>query len=183
MQPIARPPRPMDGQGDIRGLALKERFVNMGLQSGWRCPRRAHSRPRRSKDSLAEIHGFCMAAFARSRTDMSFPQPHPRLSTLSSTSVSSTDYSSPTTSSRFSLPSTSVTTALPAKPLVRPNIYDRNLNKTRTAEVSASAFAFLFSEIVQYTQKGVSGINDLERRCVRRSRSPFYQKLMCHVPG
>jgi len=47
---------------------------------------------------------------------------------------------------------------------VRPNIYDRPLNKTRAAEVSASAFAFLFSEVVQYTQKRVSGINDLERR-------------------
>jgi len=46
----------------------------------------------------------------------------------------------------------------------RPNIYDRNLNKTRTADISASALAFLFSEIVQYTQKRVSGINDLERR-------------------
>jgi hypothetical protein len=50
------------------------------------------------------------------------------------------------------------------KPLSRPNIYDRPLNKTRTAEVSASAFAFLFSETVQYMQKRVSGINDLERR-------------------
>ena len=47
---------------------------------------------------------------------------------------------------------------------MRPNIYDRNLNKTRIAEISASAFAFLFSEMVQYTQKRVSGINDLERR-------------------
>ncbi|KAF8557378.1 TRAPP I complex [Imleria badia] len=49
---------------------------------------------------------------------------------------------------------------------MRPNIYDRNLNRTRTAEISASAFAFLFSEMVQYTQKRVSGINDLERRHV-----------------
>jgi hypothetical protein len=51
--------------------------------------------------------------------------------------------------------------------LSRPNIYDRPLNKTRTAEVSASAFAFLFSETVQYMQKRVSGINDLERRYVQ----------------
>ncbi|KAG8936930.1 TRAPP subunit trs31 [Tulasnella sp. 419] len=43
-------------------------------------------------------------------------------------------------------------------------IYERNLNKTRLAEVSSSALAFLFSEIIQYTQKRVSGINDLERR-------------------
>ncbi|KAG9050956.1 hypothetical protein FS837_000619 [Tulasnella sp. UAMH 9824] len=43
-------------------------------------------------------------------------------------------------------------------------IYDRNLNKTRMAEVSLSAWAFMFSEVVQYTQKRVSGIGDLERR-------------------
>jgi len=43
-------------------------------------------------------------------------------------------------------------------------IYDRNLNKSRMAQVSLSAYAFLLSEIVQYTQKRVSGIGDLERR-------------------
>ncbi|KAH9982164.1 NO signaling/Golgi transport ligand-binding domain-containing protein [Lactifluus volemus] len=86
----------------------------------------------------------------------------------SSSSLSSAELLSPTTSSaRFSLPSAppipTTTTGTP-KPLSRPNIYDRPLNKTRNAEVSASAFAFLFSEIVQYMQKRVSGINDLERR-------------------
>ncbi|KAG1828629.1 NO signaling/Golgi transport ligand-binding domain-containing protein [Suillus variegatus] len=96
-------------------------------------------------------------------------QPHPRFSVLSGSSLSSTEHLSPTASStRFSLPSaTSINTALGTpKPGLRPNVYDRNLNKTRTSEVSASAFAFLFSEVVQYTQKRVSGINDLERRCV-----------------
>ncbi|KAF9960837.1 TRAPP subunit trs31, partial [Modicella reniformis] len=43
------------------------------------------------------------------------------------------------------------------------NILDRPLNKTRGAEVSVSAFAFLFSEMLQYTQKRVHGIQDLER--------------------
>ncbi|KAG5353865.1 hypothetical protein C0989_001117 [Termitomyces sp. Mn162] len=99
---------------------------------------------------------------------MAYTQPHPRLSVLSTTSQSSGDHSSPTTSStRFSLPSVPSisTTAASNKPgAIRPTIYDRNLNKTRVAEVSASAFSFLFSEIVQYTQKRVSGINDLERR-------------------
>jgi hypothetical protein len=56
--------------------------------------------------------------------------------------------------------------AASAKNTNRPNIYDRNLNKSRNAEVSGAAFAFLFSEIVQYTQKRVSGINDLERQYV-----------------
>lgn len=71
---------------------------------------------------------------------------------------SSVEHLSPTTSSaRFSLPSKS--TAGP-----KPNIYERNLNKTRVAEVSAASLSFLFSEVVQYTQKRVSGVNDLERR-------------------
>lgn len=103
---------------------------------------------------------------------ISFPlnmqQPHSRFSALSGSSLSSADLLSPTNSSaRFSLPPTPLinTTLGQSRPAAqRPNIYDRNLNKTRTAEVSASAFAFLFSEVVQYTQKRVSGINDLERR-------------------
>lgn len=68
------------------------------------------------------------------------------------------------TSTRFSIPVGQAISV--AKLSGRPNIYDRNLNKTRTADVSLSAFAFLFSEIIQYTQKRVSGIGDLERRCV-----------------
>ncbi|KAH7930601.1 TRAPP I complex [Leucogyrophana mollusca] len=98
---------------------------------------------------------------------MAYTQPHPRFSVLSASSLSSAEHLSPTGSSaRFSLPSApSINTALGTpKPISRPNIYDRNLNKTRTTEVSASAFTFLFSEVVQYTQKRVSGINDLERR-------------------
>ncbi|KAI0321000.1 NO signaling/Golgi transport ligand-binding domain-containing protein [Amylostereum chailletii] len=95
-------------------------------------------------------------------------QPPPaRFSVLSSASLSSAELLSPTgSSSRFSLPSApSITTTVPPpKPVSRPNIYDRPLNKSRTAEVSASSFAFLFSEVVQYTQKRVNGINDLERR-------------------
>jgi len=90
---------------------------------------------------------------------------NPRFSVLSSSSLSSAEHLSPN-SSRFSLPNTpSINTALGTpRPILRPNIYDRHLNKTRVAEVSASSFAYLFSEVVQYTQKRVSGINDLERR-------------------
>ena len=93
---------------------------------------------------------------------------HPPPSRFSVLSSSSAELLSPTNSStRFSLPSAPSVVTAPTgtpKPLSRPNIYDRPLNKTRTAEVSASAFAFLFSEVVQYMQKRVSGINDLERR-------------------
>jgi hypothetical protein len=103
----------------------------------------------------------------RPQTPMAYSQPHPRLSVLSNSSQSSVDQFSPTSSSvRHSLPSGQSihTTLSSAKPASRPNIYDRNLNKTRITEVSASSLSFLFSEIVQYTQKRVSGINDLERR-------------------
>jgi hypothetical protein len=94
----------------------------------------------------------------------------PRFSVLSS---STADHLSPTNSyTRFSLPSAPSSASATAaagtqKPSSRPNIYDRPLNKTRTAEVSASAFAFLFSEVVQYMQKRVSGIDGLERRCAQ----------------
>lgn len=97
-----------------------------------------------------------------------YAQPHPRFSVLSNSSLSSAELLSPAgTTSRFSLssaPSINTALATPKPTGARPNIYDRNLNKTLKAEVSASAFAFLFSEMVQYTQKRVSGINDLERR-------------------
>lgn len=116
---------------------------------------------------------------------MSYAQPHPRFSVLSSSSLASgsAEHLSPSGSStRFSLPSApSINTAVgaPAKPAApRTSIYDRPLNKTRTAEVSAGAFAFLFSEVVQYTQKRVSGINDLERRYVSSSRSRS-RRLSC----
>ena len=106
---------------------------------------------------------------------------HPRLSVLSTTSLPSgapvdrSSLSTPPPAARLSLPASSSTLTLlgPRSSVATsvgggavPNIYDRNLNKTRTADVSAAAFAFLFSEMVQYTQKRVSGIGDLERRCV-----------------
>ncbi len=43
-------------------------------------------------------------------------------------------------------------------------IYHRPLNRTRTAELSQSAFAYLFSEMVSYAQRRVTGIQDLEKR-------------------
>ncbi|KAF9056417.1 TRAPP complex subunit trs31 [Panaeolus papilionaceus] len=97
---------------------------------------------------------------------MAYTQPHPRLSVVSNSSQSS-EHHSPTSSTRFSLPSAPSIHAVVSgnkSNQNRPNIYDRNLNKTRGTEVSAAAFAFLFSEMVQYTQKRVSGINDLERQ-------------------
>ncbi|KAI5120233.1 hypothetical protein M0805_000047 [Coniferiporia weirii] len=97
---------------------------------------------------------------------MAYTQPiNPRMSVLSNASQSSDHFSPASSSTRFSFPTaTPINTNFAATAKQRPNIYERNLNKTRTAEVSLSAYAFLFSEIVQYTQKRVSGIGDLERR-------------------
>ena len=44
------------------------------------------------------------------------------------------------------------------------NILERNLGKTRGSEIAFGAWAFLFSEIVQYTQRRVTGIAEFEAR-------------------
>ena len=44
------------------------------------------------------------------------------------------------------------------------SILDRPLNKTKGAEVSLPAFAFLLAEIVSYSQSRVDSVNDLEQR-------------------
>ncbi|KAF9252274.1 hypothetical protein DTO013E5_1293 [Penicillium roqueforti] len=49
-------------------------------------------------------------------------------------------------------------------PSNRKTIYDRHLNRTRTAELSRASFAFLFGEMVTYAQRRVTGIQDLEKR-------------------
>lgn len=45
-------------------------------------------------------------------------------------------------------------------------IYSRTLNRSRTSELSQSSFAYLFSEMVSYAQRRVTGIQDLEKRFV-----------------
>ena len=49
-------------------------------------------------------------------------------------------------------------------PSNKKTIYDRNLNRTRNAELSRAAFAYLFVEMISYAQKRVTGIADLEKR-------------------
>jgi hypothetical protein len=51
-------------------------------------------------------------------------------------------------------------------------IYHRPLNRTKTAELSQASFAYLFSEMVGYAQKRVTGIQDLEKRFVFLSSLP-----------
>jgi trafficking protein particle complex subunit 5 len=45
-------------------------------------------------------------------------------------------------------------------------IYHRPLNRTKTAELSQSSFAYLFSEMVTYAQRRVKGIQELEQRYI-----------------
>lgn len=47
----------------------------------------------------------------------------------------------------------------------RRTIYDQNLNKNRSAELSRASFAYIFSEMIVYAQRRVTGITDLEKRC------------------
>ncbi|ETI21482.1 hypothetical protein G647_07829 [Cladophialophora carrionii CBS 160.54] len=49
-------------------------------------------------------------------------------------------------------------------PSTRKTIYDRNLNRSRNAELSRSSFAYLFMEMVSYAHKRVKGIQDFEKR-------------------
>ncbi|PUU80803.1 NO signaling/Golgi transport ligand-binding domain-containing protein [Tuber borchii] len=46
----------------------------------------------------------------------------------------------------------------------RKSIYDRHLNRSQRSELSKASFAFLFGEMVQYAQKRVNGIADLEKK-------------------
>lgn len=53
-------------------------------------------------------------------------------------------------------------------------IYHRPLNRSKTAELSQASFAYLFSEMVSYAQRRVTGIQDLEKR--------FVNPHLCVVP-
>ncbi|BGP26592.1 TRAPP complex subunit Trs31 [Rhodotorula toruloides] len=79
-------------------------------------------------------------------------------SLLSPGAVSSTTSTFPIPQSVPSLP------PLPANQKRTSVIYDRPLVKSRGAEVSLGAWAYLFAELVQYTQKRVSGISEFEKR-------------------
>jgi len=59
-------------------------------------------------------------------------------------------------------------------------IYHRPLNRSKTAELSQAAFAYLFSEMVSYAQKRSTGIQELEKRCV--SLLTFSLLLSNHLP-
>ncbi|KAF2260383.1 trafficking protein-like protein particle complex subunit 5 [Lojkania enalia] len=49
-------------------------------------------------------------------------------------------------------------------PSNKKTIYDRNLNRSKNAELSRAAFAYLFIEMISYAQRRVRDVNDLEKR-------------------
>jgi trafficking protein particle complex subunit 5 len=49
-------------------------------------------------------------------------------------------------------------------PSNKKTIYDRNLNRSRNAELGRASFSFLFMEMVRYAQSKVNGIQELETR-------------------
>ena len=52
-------------------------------------------------------------------------------------------------------------------PSNKKSIYDRNLNRSKNAELSRAAFAYLFIEMIAYAQKGAKDVGDLEQRYAR----------------
>ncbi|KAK4937043.1 Trafficking protein particle complex subunit 31 [Elasticomyces elasticus] len=92
----------------------------------------------------------------------SYPPP-PSHTSSPSRHISTYSMSSTTLAGGTSTP-TSTTTAALRYPSTRKTIYDRNLNRSRNAELSRSSFAYLFMEMVSYAQRRVKGIADFEKR-------------------
>ncbi|RMZ76827.1 hypothetical protein DV738_g4759, partial [Chaetothyriales sp. CBS 135597] len=89
-------------------------------------------------------------------------QPQPSLASIAGGS-SAPDPSTSLSSLSISKPASTTAGGLRV-PYSRKTIYDRHLNRSRNAELSRSAFAFLFMEIVAYAHKRVTGIQDFEKR-------------------
>lgn len=111
----------------------------------------------------------------------------PSLRSLSSSSLNLSSPPPPSTSPPLS--TTSTTTIMPGGEKRTSSIYERNVIKSRGSEVSLGAWAFLFSEIVQYTQRRVSSVGEFEKRFVLPSLplpspsfllsfSPFPEKIL-----
>ncbi|KEF53564.1 uncharacterized protein A1O9_10539 [Exophiala aquamarina CBS 119918] len=61
-------------------------------------------------------------------------------------------------------PTSTISTSTLRYPSSRKTIYDRNLNRSRNAELSRASFAYLFMEMVSYAHRRVKGIQDFEKR-------------------
>ncbi|KAK5449873.1 Trafficking protein particle complex subunit 31 [Exophiala xenobiotica] len=76
----------------------------------------------------------------------------------------STSYSSSAALGTTTPTGAASTTSTLRYPSTRKTIYDRNLNRSRNAELSRASFAYLFMEMVSYAHRRVKGIQDFEKR-------------------
>lgn len=95
-------------------------------------------------------------------------------------SLASTMYPSPTYT-QGSRPSSSSNPSFAGAglrvPTNRKTIYDRNLNRSRNAELSRASFAFLFMEMVTYAQKKIKSVSDFEKK-LNEQGYPLGMKLL-----
>jgi hypothetical protein len=66
-------------------------------------------------------------------------------------------------------------------PSNKKSIYDRNLNRSKNAELSRAAFAYLFIEMIAYAQKGAKDVGDLEQRYVEHTSSRSYDTTYANI--
>ncbi|GAA5897384.1 TRAPP subunit TRS31 [Sporobolomyces salmoneus] len=96
----------------------------------------------------------------------------PSSASISTTHSSSSTRPSSTAPSSYPIPSSSSGVSSSTTPATTRTergggsslIYDRPVTRSRGSEVSLGAWNYLFGEIVQYTQKQVSGISEFEKR-------------------
>jgi hypothetical protein len=62
-------------------------------------------------------------------------------------------------------------------PSNRKTIYDRNLNRTKTSEISLASFAYLFNSLISYHQSRSPSVSELETR-LNRAGYPIGIKLL-----
>ena len=100
--------------------------------------------------AMAAPPGLTMPSYPPSHT--SSPSRHISTYSSSSAALGTTTPTGASTASTLRYPST------------RKTIYDRNLNRSRNAELSRASFAYLFMEMVSYAHRRVKGIQDFEKR-------------------
>jgi hypothetical protein len=66
-------------------------------------------------------------------------------------------------------------------PSNKKSIYDRNLNRSKNAELSRAAFAYLFIEMIAYAQKGAKDVGDLEQRYVMSTGLAIHSEAKCYL--
>jgi hypothetical protein len=66
-------------------------------------------------------------------------------------------------------------------PSNKKSIYDRNLNRSKNAELSRAAFAYLFIEMIAYAQKGAKDVGDLEQRYVISTSPAWHSKAEDYI--